>query len=109
MTNASKAKGTYHETRVVDFLKRAGFPVVRPAQRGKDDIGDVWGVPDWTIEAKNVRGQALASAMDEARRESAKADTSWFCVWKHRDRAQTERDYVIMEAGQFCQLLLKLT
>ncbi len=105
MANRSKARGTRHEVRVRDFLIAEGFPAVRLAQSGTQDIGDIGGVPGWTIEAKSTRIAALASAMDEARVEAQHAGMPYFCVIKHRDRATVDRDYVILEAGVWVRVL----
>jgi hypothetical protein len=65
MTNRSKAKGTRWESELRDYLIRLGFDARREALHGNKDEGDIFGIDDWTLEAKNEKRITLAKYMDE--------------------------------------------
>lgn len=105
MANPSKAKGSRHEVRVRDYLATQGIVTVRPALSGSRDVGDLVGIPHWTVECKNTASGDLAGAMDEARREADNGSTEYYCVVKHRNRAPVEYDYVILDLKTWARLL----
>jgi len=79
--NHSRRKGSRAELEVQEILRELlGVPARRALGAGRqDDIGDVWGVPDTTIQVANrkdvaaaVRGKPL-----ECEEQSARAGTTF--------------------------------
>lgn len=60
MANPNKAKGTRHETEIVNYLNSEGLNVYRPAPGGPRDTGDIHGLPLFAIQAKNWKNIADA-------------------------------------------------
>ena len=101
MANPSKAKGTRWETEVVRFLQEAGHPAHRRPQQGAKDVGDIGGVPGWTLEAKSVKEIRLAEFLDQANREAVHAgDPYGAAVIKRRGRP-VQDGYVVMDLATF--------
>lgn len=69
----SKAKGTWGESKIRDYL--AGwFPaVLRPAMHGSKDEGDLVGIPLTTVEAKNCGRYEIQKWIRELDVEKANA------------------------------------
>lgn len=107
--SASKAKGTRWESRIVQYLREAGFPAVeRRALNGSTDKGDVAGLPV-VVEAKNCRTAALASWVDEATVEARNAGVGVGVVWHHRrGKASPGDGFVTMSGSAFVELLQAL-
>ena len=105
--SASKAKGTRFETAVAEFLRDAGFPhAERRALNGSKDKGDLTGIPDVVIEAKNQNRQSLAEWLDEALAERDNADASIGAVWfKRRGKGSPGDGYVLLDGHTFARLL----
>lgn len=99
--NVSKQKGTAWETAVVRYLNEQGFPVERRALTGKEDKGDIAGLPCWTLECKAERSIDLAGYMGEAAREAVNANTpNYAAVVKRRGKGVSE-GYVVMPLAVF--------
>lgn len=102
----SKQKGTAWETAVVNFLAELLTNLERRALHGKLDLGDISGVPDWTLECKDERKMNLAGAVDEARAEAENAHTSWFAAIIKRPRKNVSQAYVVIPLDVFRDLLV---
>lgn len=98
----SNPKGTRFETRLVNYLvERLQNPSIeRRARNGKNDRGDVAGLP-LVIEAKNVKRIDLAGWMDEAIQEAKNAGVERCVVIFPRRNHAIGRAYVLMELDQF--------
>lgn len=109
--SASKAKGTAWESRIVAHLRQAGFAAIeRRALSGGADKGDISGLPDWVIEAKNCKTTALAAWVDEADTEAFNARAEYGVVWHHRrGKADPGDGFVTMSGATFVRLLRALT
>jgi hypothetical protein len=107
--SASKAKGTAWETKIVNFLKDFGAPSIeRRALKGAQDRGDIAGIPQVVIEAKNAKTMALAAWVDEAEAERVNDRADIGVVWHHRrGKALPEDGYVTMTGSTFVKLLIK--
>lgn len=62
--NASKAKGTAWETRIVEWLGATYANVERRALSGTRDRGDIAGLPGVVIEAKSVKPTLLSAVFN---------------------------------------------
>lgn len=87
----AKQKGTAAETAVVRYLQGVGggrcFPhAERRALSGKDDKGDVAGIPGVVIEVKAARRLALAEWKRETLTEMANADAAFGLLVVKRER-----------------------
>jgi hypothetical protein len=106
----SRSKGTAWETAICRYLVESGFPgVERRALAGVADRGDIAGLTDWVIEAKNCARTELGSWVDEAAIEAANADVPYGVVWHHRRGKGSPADgFVTMRGADFVQLLRAL-
>lgn len=108
MTNRSKAKGTGWEVRLVDFLRTHGHPLAeRRVMQGKNDRGDVAGIPGWVIEAKNRRAVDLAGWCDEAEREALAAKVYRWAVVFPRKSHQTRKAYAVIPLWLLADLMAR--
>lgn len=100
--SASRRKGTAFETAVVNFLREAGYESAeRRALNGRNDKGDVAGLPGWVLECKAEKTIDLAGYMGEACREAQNANaTSYAAVVKRRGKGVSEA-YVVMPLAVF--------
>lgn len=97
MGNPSKAKGSRYERAVAEVFRESGFPEAdRDRLRGSEDCGDITGVMDLTIEAKNRRKLNIAGAVDEALEEAENAGTTWALAAVKRRQKNARESYAIM-------------
>jgi hypothetical protein len=71
----SKQKGTLAETAVADYLKQTFPAVERRTLSGKNDKGDIAGVPGCVVEVKNQRSYKIHEWMKETDTERLNADS----------------------------------
>jgi hypothetical protein len=69
----SKQKGTLAETAVADFLKQTFPAVERRTLSGKNDKGDIAGVPSSVVEVKNQRSYKIHEWIKETEIERINA------------------------------------
>jgi hypothetical protein len=69
----AKQKGTLAETAVADFLKQTFTAVERRTLSGKNDRGDIAGVPGCVVEVKNQRSYKIHEWMKETETERINA------------------------------------
>jgi hydrogenase maturation factor len=69
----AKQKGTLAETAVADFLKQTFTAVERRTLSGKNDRGDIAGVPGCVVEVKNQRSYKIHEWMKETEIERLNA------------------------------------
>lgn len=106
--SAGKAKGTRHESAIVNFLREHGFTYAdRVPLSGSRDRGDVTvGPGSPVIEAKNQARHSFAEWLDEANAEAHNAHAPFGVVWAHRRGKGSPGDgYVVMDGNTFVQLL----
>lgn len=119
--SASKDKGTSWETACVRWLRDHGYPSAdRSPQRGRDDQGDIQGIPGIVIECKNTARTELAQWLAEAAAEALKRHDHLAAargpavpvplpvpvVWhKRRGKASPGDGYVTMTGAAFTELL----
>lgn len=99
-----RAKGTRFESAVVAVMAQR-FPYVeRRALRGKNDAGDLAGLPI-PVECKNTRTLDLAGACREAETAAARLGApGWAAVFKRPRR--NERDaYAVVPLWLFAEML----
>ena len=70
----AKQKGTLAETAVADYLKQTFPAVERRTLSGKNDKGDIAGVPGCVVEVKNQRSYKIHEWMKETETERLNAD-----------------------------------
>lgn len=85
MANPQKRKGDSAELEVQAILQDLlGVPARRMLGAGrKDDIGDITGVPDVTIQVANWKdvGQAVRHKPVECEEQRERADTTFAATW----------------------------
>jgi hypothetical protein len=70
VSNRSKAKGDRGELEVLGIFAGAGFAqIVRPRPGAEHDKGDLGGIPDLTVQVKNI--DDLASAIQKGLKDLA--------------------------------------
>lgn len=111
MTNAAKRKGSAYERECVAFLKANGHPNAERAYGAgrRDDVGDIDGIEDLTIECKNQKALALAAWMEELATEQANKRTRFGCLFIKRRNRGVADSYVVMSLEQFASLINKTT
>lgn len=104
--STSRRKGTTFETAVVNHLKEQGLAAAeRRALSGKNDRGDIAGVPDWTLECKAEKAISLAGYVDEAAIEARNAGTRWYAAIVKRRGKGVSSAYVVMPLQVFVEFL----
>lgn len=105
----SKAKGTYFESQIVEFLCREGWTwCERRSLNGALDKGDITGIPGVVIEAKNHGTLKLSEWIKEAEVERVNAKADIGVVWaKRRGVGNADEAYVVMTGRTFAELLRK--
>ena len=102
----NKAKGTAFESAIVAYLQANGFATAeRRAMRGNRDAGDIAGVANLAIEAKNHKAMDLGTWMGEAKVGARNAGVERFVVWHKRRQHSVADSYVTMPAWLFVDLL----
>jgi len=106
MTNPNKAKGSKWELDVAKYFNECGFPDVerRYGAGATLDKGDINGVKDTVVEAKNWAKISLSTIVDEALVEQKNAKKRFgISVIKRRNRNVKEA-YVVMTLEQWIDL-----
>lgn len=106
MKRSPKQIGTDAETKVVRYLQANGHPrAERLALAGASDRGDVGNVDGLTVQVKSQRAMALASWVDDSRKQ-AKTAGNLYAVVAHRRRGKGNPAdwYATLTLGQFVQL-----
>lgn len=109
MVNRNKAKGTSHESNIVEYLKSLWWPFAdRLTLSGAKDRGDVRlgdGI-NVVIEAKNEKSIQLAGYIAELEAEMKNAGAEVGGVWIKRVGKGSPADhYVVMPGYIFVKLL----
>lgn len=107
MSSRSKQKGTAWETAVVEWLKGHDIrTAARSALHGANDIGDIIGVENWTLECKNEGIYTPAQWVTELAREVSNNETDFGAVIAHRKGKVSPDDaYVLMSGRLFIPVL----
>lgn len=105
--SAQKRKGNNWEATIVNYLRDNGFPYAERRIAGATkDRGDIAGIPNVVIEAKNQRALDLAGWITEAETERANDGATHGIVWAHRTGKSSPADgYVIMTGATLINLL----
>lgn len=106
--SAMKRKGSAFERDVVAYLRANGFPYAERAYGAgrPEDVGDIDGVPGWTIEAKAHKAIELASFVDEAEIERLNGRRTFAAVVAKRRNRPTADSYVVLTLASFARLLV---
>jgi hypothetical protein len=113
MTNPNKAKGTRFESEVVNYLREAGLPAVKPRQEGNEDVGDIH-VGEFVIQCKNWADvqAATRAGLDGAERQAAARAKRVGMPWRlyvpvvavKRARRPTGETFITMTLDTFVRL-----
>ncbi|MCA1571965.1 MAG: hypothetical protein LC798_16970 [Chloroflexi bacterium] len=102
----AKAKGTAWERRLADYLRLLHPNAERRVSEGRNDRGDVSGIPGWVVEAKCCRQIDLAGWIDEAEKEARSAGVSRFAVVFPRRSHATAKAYAVVPLWLLSELML---
>jgi hypothetical protein len=110
VSNPQKDRGDRAERELAAILAdQLGIPVRRKLGAGRlDDIGDIDGLPDTTVQAKNYTDitRALREGLDAAVRQQANAGTTHGVAFIRRPGG---RWFAAMTVEQFCTLWREAT
>ena len=102
MANPKKQKGDQAERDAAGLIHDlTGWPARRKLGAGRlDDIGDIDGVTDTTIQVVNYKDitRALAEKVPESERQQARAGTTFGCTFVRRRGGDF---YVVMTPAQW--------
>lgn len=100
-------KGPLFEAMVVAYLQSHGFPYAeRRVMGGRNDKGDVAGIPGVCCELKNCKEMRLGPWLDEAEAEADNADAAIFAVvHKRRGKGDPGEAFVTMPLRVFAAIL----
>lgn len=102
----SRAKGTSFESAVVTFLIEHGFPYAeRRAMQGKNDRGDIAGVPGFVLECKATARIDLGEFVTETETERKNAGARYGATVIKRRGKSIGDAYVAVPLSQFVELI----
>ena len=106
MTSKAKQIGSQWERDIAKYFNERGYPQVerRYGAGATLDKGDINGLPDTCIEAKNVGKITLASIMDEALVEQKNAKKKFGIGIIKRRNKNVKDAYVVMTLEQWITL-----
>jgi hypothetical protein len=104
---AMKAKGSLFEREVCAYLRANGHPYAERAYGAgrPGDVGDIDGIPNWCIEAKNHKSIDLAGFVAEAERERLNGRKLNAAVIAKRRGKPTSDAYVVLSLATFARLV----
>jgi Holliday junction resolvase len=106
MTSPQKAKGSQWERDIAKYFNDRGYPDVerRYGAGATLDKGDINGVKDTVVEAKNLAKITLASIVDETLVEQANAKKRFGISIIKRRNKNVKDAYVVMTLEQWVDL-----
>jgi len=118
MPTPSKRKGDKFENELVHWLQdrlgtRLGLDFYRGKAGAERDLGDIFGLHEWTLQAKNYTNKALSSALNlgvkglAVQRAFAKTPFGAVLV-KRPGTSDVGKTYVVFELEEFAELLLAM-
>jgi hypothetical protein len=116
MANPNKARGTRWESATAQYLRTESAGAVqahRPAQVGRQDVGDVHVDADWILQCKDHQKWSKASLLgwlEAAGRQALAAGRPWAAVVVKRRRGEgcsgaVGEGLVLMRLETFAELL----
>jgi hypothetical protein len=109
MSNPPKKKGTAYEKHVLErYLQHIWATADRAALHGTEDIGDFTGCGRWVIEAKAQERLALPEWIEKTTAKARKMGYHWMVVFKRDKRGALRKDYVVVDADTFFDMLGQL-
>ena len=109
VSNPSKAKGDKAERELAALISdQLGIEIRRKLGAGRtDDEGDLDGLPDWTIEVKNIAklADALRDGVDDSTREQRNACTPFGVAFI---RVRGGRWYAVQSVEQWATVVREL-
>lgn len=108
--SANTAKGTKHETAIVNYLIERGIPAYRPAHAGFKDHGDIHGVSPFILQAKDWASwqDAIREGLDGAQKQRVNAGEEFGVAVVKRARRNIKESYVVMRLEDFATILGRL-
>jgi len=105
MSNPSGRLGSFAETQIVNIFRRRWPEADRRKSNGKNDRGDLSGVPGLCVEMKGGHALNLGPWMTEAVKERLNAGAQWAVVAHRRwGKGNAEDWFVTMPLGDFVEL-----
>jgi len=106
----AKAKGAKAENQVAEYLRANGYPDAdRRPRNGRNDRGDIGGVPYVVIEVKNTTSYAgeLAGWLAEAEKERENAGAELGLVWHKRKGTTDPGQWYVTMTGETAGTLMR--
>ena len=99
-------KGSLWEKQVVEYLQGEGFDrCERRVSNGRNDRGDVAGIPNVVLEIKNTGIAEFGRAVAEAEKEATNAGAQWWSVVFKRRQKGVDKAYVVISLEQWSKVL----
>lgn len=107
------AQGTAWESRIVAHARDRGLKLRRAVQAGREDVGDIHGLPDMVLQAKDATAHKLAEWCDAATRQAYAAGVPWGAVVLKRRRGKnssgaTGAAYVLLSLDTLLDIMTDL-
>lgn len=109
----SQDQGTRWESAVVKYGLERGVELRRAVQEGRLDVGDIHGLPDAILQAKDAKGHQLAAWVDAAKEQAVRAGVPWGIVTVKRRRGPKSSGsvasaYAIMDLETLLDIMVDL-
>jgi hypothetical protein len=102
----AQKRGPQFELDVCKFFIGRGWKTRKLGSfQGAGDIGDIDGIPGWTVQCKNTGVMSIGAALTDAAKQAKRAGRPWWCVIFKRRNHPVARSYVVLELGQFEDLI----
>lgn len=110
MANPPKQKGTAYETHLLGrYIAHIWLTASRSPLHGAEDQGDFTGVGNWVIEAKAQERLCLPEWIEKVTAKAKKRQLyRWMILFKQDKRGPLKKDYVVLEADLFFDMLSEL-
>lgn len=99
-------RGPKFEADVVRFLREDGWDKAeRRVMGGRNDAGDIAGIPNVCLEVKNTSAIEIGRAVAELEKEQKNAQADFGAVVFKRRSKPTEAAYVVTSLAQYSRML----
>lgn len=104
---SSKAKGYAGEREFCEAAHEQGFATAERngSRYGSKDRGDIAGVPDWTIQVKNVVRYEIPKWLSDAEEQAGNGDTRWFGLALKLKGKHMRQGAFLLPIGKWFELL----
>lgn len=100
----SRRKGRAWENAVAGWLRSHGFPLAQRREYLDANLGDIEGVPGWSLEAKAAGTLSLGAWVEQAQRQAENAGVDRYAVVvKRHGRASPKDAFIVMSMSEWAR------